>query len=106
MSNAGGEVQRPAFASKAADGRFRLKLRVQPGAKANGVIGPFQGSLKVKIKAPPVDNKANKELLSYLASLLGMKPNRLQIESGQTGRLKIIVFSMEDEPRWELLTPK
>jgi hypothetical protein len=99
-------VQRPAFASQAADGRFRLKLRVQPGAKANAVVGPLQDCLKVKIKAPPVDNKANKELVSYMASLLGIKANRLQIESGQTGRLKIIVFSMEDEPRWEMLTPK
>ena len=99
-------MQRPAFASKAADGRFRLKLRVQPGAKSNAILGPFQDSLKVKIKAPAVDNKANKELLSYLARLLGIKANRLHIESGQTGRLKSIVISMEEEPSWEILTPK
>ena len=44
-----------------------IKLHIQPNAKENKVIGLHDESLKLKIKAPPIDNKANKEIILYLS---------------------------------------
>ena len=48
-----------------ADG-VRLTLHVQPGARTTEAVGEHGGRLKLKIAAPPVDNKANAHLLARL----------------------------------------
>lgn len=45
----------------------RLALHIQPGAKKTSVAGPHGDALKIRLAAPPVDGKANAELLGFLA---------------------------------------
>lgn len=68
----------------------RLKLHIQPGAKKNEIVGLHDGALKIKIKAPPEDGKANKELRAYLAKLLGTPQNTISIDSGESSRKKTL----------------
>ena len=55
------------------------------------MLGFADGVLRVKIAAPPIKGKANKELLVFLSQLLGISERALTITRGQTSRNKTIV---------------
>lgn len=61
--------------------------------------------MKLRIKAPAVDNKANKAIMKYLSTRLGLKARQVRLESGQTGRKKVFVIESECEPSWERIVP-
>ena len=67
-----------------------FRVRVQPGASKNEIVGVQQDALKVRISAPPVEGKANKALIQFLAKQLGVKRNQVEIISGHTTRIKTI----------------
>jgi len=70
---------------------FTHNVHTVPGSKQNQVTGYMaDGSLKVKIKAKPIEGKANKELIKYLSDLLGIKEDEIEISSGQSSRNKIV----------------
>jgi uncharacterized protein (TIGR00251 family) len=56
--------------SKQKDGSILLRVYVQPGASKSEVVGPFNEALKIRIKSPPVDGKANEALVEFLADTL------------------------------------
>ena len=67
-----------------------FKVKVQPGAAKNEIIGVQGDVLKIKINAPPVKGKANKALMDFLAKELGVKKSEIEIVSGHTSRVKKI----------------
>ena len=68
-----------------------LALRVTPRASQNKIVGLLgDGTIKVHIAAPPEDDDANKELVAYLAEVLGVPKSRVEIVAGNTGRDKLI----------------
>jgi len=67
-----------------------FKIKVQPGAAKNEIVGVQGDALKVKINAPPVKGKANKALISFLADKLGVKKSEVEIISGHTSKIKKI----------------
>ena len=67
-----------------------FRVRVQPGASKNEIVEVQQDALKVRISAPPVQGKANKALISFLAKELGVKKSEIEIVSGHTSRSKTI----------------
>lgn len=69
-----------------------LRIHVQPNAKRNQVIGLHGESLKIKIKAPPEDGRANAELCAFVAKLLDVAKSAVTLESGQTSRAKSILI--------------
>ncbi len=75
------------------DGRWTLALYVQPRAGKNEVVGLHNNSLKIRLTSPPVDGKANKALLAFLAKLLRVSKSSLEIKSGHQGRHKKICVS-------------
>lgn len=44
--------------------------------------------LKIKIKAPPIEGKANLELIRFLSKTLGLPQNQITIEKGELSRKK------------------
>jgi len=68
-----------------------LTVQVQPGAGRNQVTRYTDGILHVKIAAPPVRGKANRELIEFLSSVLGVSRSSLSIEKGHTSRRKVVV---------------
>ena len=86
------------YLKKHADG-ITFKVRVQPRAKKNTVVGLLGNALKLKLTAPPVDGAANTMCLKFLAGLLNVPKSTLEIVSGKTGREKMIrltVLKQED----------
>jgi uncharacterized protein (TIGR00251 family) len=61
------------------------------------------GRLKVRIQAAPVDGRANSQLISFLASILGMKKSQIRIETGFTTRDKRIVIEGLDQAELDRL---
>ena len=75
---------------------MKLALKVIPGAKKNEILGweddyPQVGRvLKVKIAAPPVEGKANKEIVLFLAKALGIPKTSVEVVHGTSGRIKLV----------------
>ena len=69
-----------------------LSIRVQPNAAKNQIVGFAGGILRVRIAAPPVKGKANKELLAFLSQMLGIGKSSLAITKGHTSRSKVIAI--------------
>ena len=74
----------------AAGGAWLLQLYVQPGARTSQSCGEHDGRLKLKIAAPPVDNRANGVLRSWLAARLGVPDSAVRLLHGQTSRRKTL----------------
>lgn len=67
---------------------LEFQLRVQPRASSNQLCGWVEGVLKLRVKAPPVEGKANKAAMEFLAGILKVPKKQLEILSGKTSRNK------------------
>lgn len=76
-----------------------LAVRVTPRASRNEIVEMLDdGTIKVRLAAPPVDDEANRALIEFLADILGVPKSRLDIVAGATGRDKLIsVLDMDVE---------
>ncbi|TNF98150.1 MAG: YggU family protein [Gammaproteobacteria bacterium] len=70
-----------------------LYCHIQPRAKHTEFSGIHGDRLKIKLKAHPVDGKANQELIQFLAREFGIAKNQVYIQSGKTAKLKRILLS-------------
>ncbi len=77
------------FTKDVADG-CTVAVRVQPGAKKNGVTGTHAGAVKIALTAPPVDGKANEALIAFLAEALRLPRARIALVAGVASRSKTI----------------
>jgi uncharacterized protein len=71
----------------------RLSIKVIPGAPRDEVAGELGDAIKVKLRAPPVDGRANAALLAFLAEKLGVHASALRLVAGETGRRKIMAVA-------------
>ena len=67
-----------------------ISIRVHPNATRNEVAGFSDGVWQVKVSAPPVKGKANRELVTFLAKVLDVSKSSLSIAKGHTSRNKVI----------------
>jgi len=68
--------------------RLILQIVVQPRASRDELVELNEQGLKVRITAPPVDGKANKHLIRFLAKTFKVAPSRVELLSGEKGRHK------------------
>ena len=71
---------------------LRLALRVQPRARENAFGEPLGDELRMRIKAPPVDGKANAALVAFLAKAFGVPKGRVRVVLGEHGRSKLVAI--------------
>jgi len=85
----------------------RLSIRVQPGARSDALIGWTTDSrggevLKIRLRAPAVEGKANAALIEFLAHSLGLRRSQIAILRGEKSREKIVAvegMTMEEIKR-------
>ena len=80
-----------------------LALHVQPGAARTEVAGQHGDALKIRLAAPPVDGKANAELLRYLAAAFGVPLRQVMLVRGDASRQKlvrIVAPSLRPDRNW------
>ena len=70
----------------------KLTVRVTPSAPKNEIAGSAGGVLRIKIAAPPVDNRANNELIEFLSRVLAIRKSSVAIVRGQTSRIKTVAI--------------
>jgi uncharacterized protein (TIGR00251 family) len=70
------------------DGWVSFAVRVQPRASRDEIVGQFQDGLKIRIAAPPVDDRANEALRKLLAARLKVPLAAVRIASGERSRSK------------------
>jgi len=70
-----------------------IKIRVIPNAKRPEIFELDDGSLKIKLKSPAHEGKANKELISVLSKHFKVPKSKIKITSGEKSRNKIIEFA-------------
>ncbi len=67
-----------------------LKIRLIPRASKNEVVGFSQEILKVRVSAPPIEGRANRDLAKLLSRALGVSARDIQIVKGQRSRNKLV----------------
>lgn len=67
---------------------YILTLHIQPNAKRTEWVGLHGDALKLRLKAPPVDGKANEALCAFLAKIFAVKRHFVVLLSGETSRHK------------------
>lgn len=69
-----------------------VTIQTTPNAPRSEVVGWMGDRLKVKVKAPAVEGKANAELLRFLAERFQVRPNTVTLVRGETNRTKLVRF--------------
>ncbi len=78
-------------------------LYIQPKAKKTEVSGEYGSALKLRVQAPPVDNKANTAVSEFLSKKLGLPKKAVNIYKGNKGKEKVFVVESRQEPEWSAL---
>ena len=77
----------------------KLTVRVIPNGRRNEILGwdatlPGSGRvLKVKLSVPPVEGRANRELVAFLAEVLGIPKSAVSLAHGEKSRSKVVSIS-------------
>ena len=67
-----------------------IQVKVKPKSKVSGLDQSSDGTWVAKVKAPPVDGRANEELIALVAQRFGVRKAQVSIKSGASGRLKLV----------------
>jgi uncharacterized protein len=75
------------------NGVVSFAVRVQPRASRDEVAGKWQDALKIRLTAPPVDDRANEALRRFLGTLLKVPLSAVRIAGGERSRTKRVEIS-------------
>ncbi len=67
-----------------------MQIKVKPKARASSLAQAADGTWLAKLKSPPVDGKANKELIALVAEHFQCRKAAVSIKSGASGRMKLV----------------
>lgn len=67
-----------------------LKVYLQPKSSRNEIVGPYRDGLKVKVTAPPAQDRANQTLIRFLAKTWNLSSSRIEILKGHHCREKTL----------------
>ena len=67
-----------------------LKIKVEPRSSRSGIVGQYGDAIKVKLNSPPLEGKANTELIEVLAKEYGIRKKDVEIISGFNSKNKLV----------------
>lgn len=65
-----------------------LQIKVKPQARTSAITQAADGSWLAQLKSPPVDGKANEELIALVAKQFACAKSKVSIKSGASSRMK------------------
>ncbi|MDQ1277159.1 MAG: uncharacterized protein QG555_199 [Thermodesulfobacteriota bacterium] len=83
-----------------------LKLKVLPRSSRCELVGRHGDALKIKVTAPPLEGRANEEIIEFLAEALGIKKGRLTIITGHKSQHKTVAITGCNQQDLDSLTGK
>ncbi len=76
-----------------------LAIHTQPGARRTEVAGLHGEALKVRVAAPPVEGRANDELIAFIAEALRVPRKSVSVVKGGASRRKtVLVAAPQTDP--------
>ena len=75
------------------EGSVVFAVRVTPRASRDAIEGEYQGALKVRLTAPPVEDRANDALRRFLAARLNVPVSAVRIMGGEKSRNKRVAVA-------------
>jgi len=72
----------------AAAGTVSFTVRVQPRASKDEIAGEMSGALKIRLRAPALEDRGNESLLEFLAQILKTPKSAVRLLSGGRSRSK------------------
>ena len=69
-----------------------ISLHVLPNAPKSEIIGEHNGLLKIKIKAPPVDGKANDAIIKFFSDIFDISKSKIEILKGDKSKGKSLLI--------------
>lgn len=70
-----------------------LNVRARPRSSKAGLDGVADGAVRVRVRAAPVDGKANRELVETLAAAFGIAKSRVSFRGGETSKTKRLLLA-------------
>ena len=70
--------------------KLTLQVKVKPNARTRAFDELPDGTWLAQLKSPPIDGRANEELVALVAQHLGRRKSQVSIRSGVSGRLKLV----------------
>jgi uncharacterized protein (TIGR00251 family) len=70
-----------------------FKVRVVPRASRSEMVGEYDGALRVRLAAAPVENAANEELIRLLSRIFKVNRKAIEIKGGHASKLKYVSVS-------------
>ena len=77
-------------------GGLTIPVRAQPGAKKTAIAGIYgegdAAQLKIAVQAPPIEGRANKALIAFLAETFGVSKKSVELVNGELSRSKVFLL--------------
>ena len=77
--------------------QWLVQLAIRSGAKENRGNGELDGRLKLSVKAPPIEGRANQAIVRAIALAAGIPTSRVKLVSGAKSKHKSLVIEMPEE---------
>jgi uncharacterized protein len=74
------------------DSNLYLEVHISSRAKKNQIVGRYGDRIKVQIAAPPIEGKANAELIKFFSHYFAVPQNHVQILHGSNSSKKLVVI--------------
>ena len=74
---------------------MQRSIKVKPNSPQQKITEEADGSLTISLKSPPIDGKANTELIKLLAKKFAISKARITIKLGLSSRQKLVVIDLE-----------
>lgn len=74
-------------------GKVFVRIHLTPSSRRPGLLGARAGRVRIGVKEPPVDGRANASLISSLAELVSCSRSHIFLEQGEGSREKLVSFS-------------
>jgi uncharacterized protein (TIGR00251 family) len=72
------------------EGTVTFSVRVQPRASRTEIAGTHAGAVKLRVHSPPVEGRANEECRRFLATILAVPRDAVEIVRGESSRNKVV----------------
>ena len=76
---------------------FKLRVFVQPNASQSKIVGEHDHALKVALKAPAIEGKANKALIEFISAYCKVPKSNIQVIKGLQSRHKVVAINGLDD---------
>ncbi len=76
---------------------LRFKVSVIPNSSCSKIVEITEEFIKIKLNSPPIEGKANKEVISILSKTLKIPKGSISIVNGDKNKLKTIEAQISEE---------